>query len=390
MKKNVAIITNIAPLYRLPLYSKILNNKNYNCHFYLGKDNHSGIKQIDFENENIVKFQNLTHFLKNIYYRNKILIWQRGIVKTCLVSTFDAAVITGDLFVISNWLIALILRLKGTKVIFWSHGFYGNESKIKKWIRTLFFSLAHEHLLYERRGKNLMINAGFERNKLHVIFNSLDYEQSLRYRESFTNNLAKEEVYPFFLNSSLPTLIFIGRLTKIKKLDMLIEAIKKIELDGRKVNLLLVGDGNEKTHLINLIRNQNFENQCYLFGPCYSEEQLSKLISNADLCVSPGNVGLTAIHSMSYGTPVLTHGNFANQMPEVGAIKEGYNGLFFEENDFNSLSENIFAWIFQNKLSRDKIRKNCYQVIDLYYNPDYQVKVIENLLKNNPPLKTDI
>ena len=44
--------------------------------------------------------------------------------------------------------------------------------------------------------------------------------------------------------------------------------------------------------------------------------------------VSPGNVGLTAIHSLSYGTPVLTHNNFNNQMPEVESIQPGFNGYF--------------------------------------------------------------
>ena len=53
------------------------------------------------------------------------------------------------------------------------------------------------------------------------------------------------------------------------------------------------------------------------------------------------NVGLTAIHSLSFGTPVLTHNNFDNQMPEVQAINEGENGGFFIENDLEDLIKKI-------------------------------------------------
>ena len=73
-------------------------------------------------------------------------------------------------------------------------------------------------------------------------------------------------------------------------------------------------------------------------------------------------------------------------MPEVGAIIEGNNGCYFKENDVNSMVHEIKDWLFNNLLTRKEISDNCYEIIDTYYNPDYQVKVIENLLENKPPL----
>ena len=49
----------------------------------------------------------------------------------------------------------------------------------------------------------------------------------------------------------------------------------------------------------------------------------------SDLTVSPGNIGLTAIHSLSYGTPVCSHSNFNNQMPESEAIINFEKWFFF-------------------------------------------------------------
>jgi glycosyltransferase involved in cell wall biosynthesis len=95
--------------------------------------------------------------------------------------------------------------------------------------------------------------------------------------------------------------------------------------------------------------------------------------------VSPGNVGLTAIHSLSFGTPVCTHSNFFNQMPEVEVIEEGVTGCFFEENNIESLDNVISKWVNFPK-DRSVIRDNCYQIIDDLYNPYNQLNVIKSLL----------
>ena len=73
-------------------------------------------------------------------------------------------------------------------------------------------------------------------------------------------------------------------------------------------------------------------------------------------------------------------------MPEVGAIIQGNNGCYFTDTDINDMVVQIKGWLFNNKLTRKQIRNNCYAIIDKYYNPDYQIKVIENLLENKPPL----
>ncbi len=119
----------------------------------------------------------------------------------------------------------------------------------------------------------------------------------------------------------------------MKKLDLLLEAINSINEETPKINLIIIGDGPERKDL-EIKGISGIENQWLHFtGACYDEEEIGKYLSKSDLCVSPGNVGLTAVHSLSFGTPVCTHDNMSNQMPEAGAIQDGYNGFFFREND---------------------------------------------------------
>ena len=45
--------------------------------------------------------------------------------------------------------------------------------------------IGNKYLLYEKRGKKLMTRAGFDTNKIFVIYNSLDYELQKEYFENY-------------------------------------------------------------------------------------------------------------------------------------------------------------------------------------------------------------
>ena len=66
-----------------------------------------------------------------------------------------------------------------------------------------------------------MTKAGSNTKNYHVIHNSLNYDRQIELRNS---GLASDVFIQHFGNEN-PVIIFIGRLTKVKQLDMLVEAI---------------------------------------------------------------------------------------------------------------------------------------------------------------------
>lgn len=375
--KKIYNFTNIAPHYRALLWTKLLNSANFDFHFFYGKNKSIQIKEIDFSGESFQNKKGQLNRLKNVWVKGKVLIWQFGVVEKCLFDKPNAAIFLGEFQVLSTWIAMIICKIKGIKVVYWTHGLYGNESQWKRKLRVLFYKTADKLLLYERRGEKLLIAQGIDSCNMSVIFNSLDYDTHRDLREK--KEITQDQKLTFFNNNELPYLIFVGRLTKNKKLDLLINSLQKVNHKRNKVNLLFVGDGDQKTFLSTLVKENKLEEYVYFFGSCYDEAQLASYIYHADLCVSPGNVGLTAIHSLSFGTPVCTHKNYFNQMPEVDAVKEGVTGCFFEENNIASLTEQIENWLSYNS-DRENIRKKCYQIIDTHYNPYYQVNVISELI----------
>lgn len=283
----------------------------------------------------------------------------------------------GNLYSLSTWFLLVILRIMGKKAYLWSHGWYGREGKIKTILKKIFFLLPYKTFLYGNYAKDLMIKEGIPREKLVTIYNSLDYRRQIEIRA----NLNDSDIYKKRFNNSDPVMIYIGRIQKIKKLDLLIEAFFNLRVEDIKCNLVIIGKEVENIGLDVIIKDYKLEEYVWLYGECYEEEKIAELIYNADLCVSPGNVGLTAIHNLTYGTPVITHNNFTNQMPEFEAIQDGKTGLFFKENSADDLKFKIYQWLSFADSKRDLIRSACYKVIDQYYNPFNQIKILKQELK---------
>ena len=176
-------------------------------------------------------------------------------------------------------------------------------------------------------------------------------------------------------------MIFIGRLTPIKRLDLLILALDLLHKRGSDYNLVFVGEGSEYTNLQRMIQEKDLSSRVWFYGSCYDETVNAELIYNADLCIAPGNVGLTAMHSMVYGTPVMTHNDKAWQMPEFEAISAGQTGDFFIRNNVEDMANKIDLWFEKNKDIRERIRRNCFNEIDTFWTPAYQMNILKQQIK---------
>ena len=112
--------------------------------------------------------------------------------------------------------------------------------------------------LYGQYAKNLMIKDGFKEHKLNVVYNSLDYEKTAEIRKA----IHKTNLFENYFSNKLPVIVFIGRIQKNKKLEMLISFLKEQKLKGEIYNLDLIGEGNDKEELLNLLIQTYASNAC--------------------------------------------------------------------------------------------------------------------------------
>ena len=368
INNTICCVLNYAPHYRLSIYLKI--QEHLNCHFYFGSKLQTNIKKIDYS-----KLYNVNE-LKSIWFFNKVYVMV-GLLNL-LFKPYKKYLITGQTNCLSNWIFIPLARLMGKEVYIWNHGWYGKETYFKKIIKKFFYIPVSGFFLYGEYAKNLMIKEGFKENKLKVVYNSLDFEKTKKIRKT----IHKTNLIENYFSNKQPTIIFIGRLQKNKKLEMLITFLKEQQLKGQIYNLILIGDGNNKFELLRQVHCLQLEKQVWFFGACYDEYKIAELIFNADVCVSPGNVGLTAIHALSYGTPVITNNDFSHQMPEFEAIIPNLTGDFFIKDSIQSMNESIENWIKLYPRKTEDLIKNCYTIIDEKYNIFYQIKIFKETLLN--------
>lgn len=309
------------------------------------------------------------------------LLWQKGILRLAWSSEIDTMIFLGNANFLSTWAAAALARLRGKRVLFWTHGWVSEERGVKAVLRKLFYRLANGLLLYGRRAKAIAVCHGFSRSRLYVIFNSLDYETQQAAREAVSLDELRAVRAKFFDDPSVPVLICTSRLTPLRGLEQLIEAMRRLRDQGTPSNLLLVGDGPERERLGKLAHRLGV--RVHFYGACYDERRLAELIMAANMTVAPGQVGLTAIHSLTYGTPVITHGDADYQMPEWEAIEPGETGDYFRRDDIKDLAKVLAQWC-RRSWPDPMLRRRCIDMVDRFYNPRYQSEIIGRAVAGEP------
>ncbi len=365
---KLCIIYNFAQHYRANIFKLI--DSTFNCEWYFG-NTMDNVKKMDYS-----ILSNSVHEMN----KRKIgpFVYQCGV--PCLIKKeFTHYLILPDTRSLSSWLFLIISYLyKKKRVYIWTHGWYGKENRIEKFLKKIMFQLPNGGIFcYGNYARNLMIKEGFNPQKIHTIHNSLFYDKQIEIRKQ----LKETGVYKDHFHNENKNLFFIGRLTAIKKLDQILKAMVICRDKGIEYNLTFIGDGEKTEELKSLTKNLGLEKLVWFYGPCYDENELSSLIYNADLCVAPGNIGLTAMHSMVFGTPCITHNDFPYQMPEFEAIKDGITGTFFQRDNIENLAAQINKWFRNNALKRNDIRNACMQEIDEEWNPYFQIEVLKKKMK---------
>ncbi len=219
----------------------------------------------------------------------------------------------------------------GYKLVVWTHGvkskemlqpFHSWQSKIQLWV----YNKADAVILYSQQRKDILAQYIKQPNKLFVANNTLDtYELERIYNDLKTEG--KEGVQNELDFQNKNNLVFIGRLVADKRLDLLFHAFTELE-NELDVGLHIIGSGPEE----NLVRKYvNGSKNIRYHGPIHELDQSSKYLYAADLMVMPGYVGLSVVHAMAMGCPVVTcvqgeNGPFHS--PEVVYMQHGVNAWF--------------------------------------------------------------
>ncbi len=150
-------------------------------------------------------------------------------------------------------------------------------------------------------------------------------------------------------------LLFVGRLSIQKNVPLLIRSYKKItEKNLRNIELHIVGDGEEKSKIINLIKAEKLENNVILHGALRGK-RLYKIYSNSDIFILTSryeSFGRVLIEAMASGLPIVA----SNILAVRNVVENNKTGLLVKPTpeDFAKAIEKLL----NNSQLREKLIKN--------------------------------
>jgi glycosyltransferase involved in cell wall biosynthesis len=373
----IAIVDRCVPHYRKALYEDLMHREE--CEFWLVAPAQA-IEQLE-----TIPYPNGWRWIDAP--QRKLLgniSWQWGAIKAGFSRQFDTIIIMAIPHNLGNWGCALAARLTGKRLLLWTHGYSSKKHGLKRLLHKSLYRLAHGFLLYGHTGKCRCINAGFSPDRCHVIYNSLDLEQQKYERNRLRESDIVRTREEFFGDARIPMMTCITRMRPMRRLHILLEAHKLLLDRGLDVGMLLIGDGPIQSTLEAQADRLGIRNRIIFYGACYEEETLARLLSACDVCVSPGNIGLTAMHSLVYGVPVITHDDLQQQAPESEAIIPGKTGDFFRIDDPIDLADVLQRWLTKHSAKR-KIQENCKTILDRFYTPQLQAELITRAALGRKP-----
>jgi glycosyltransferase involved in cell wall biosynthesis len=372
-RPRVAIVYHFFPHYRKGVFDAIQHLDVDLTYFADPVERYQGIPSLNFGADRDFRPASVSA-LKSVSFQ-----WRA--VAAAMSPEFDVLVLLANPNFLTTWLAALAGRLTGKRVLFWGHGFLSAKRSIKNYVRKLFFSLAHGQYLYGYRAKCIAQEFGFRARNLYVGFNSLDYQLQLEARRRLLHN------WKLCGPTGEVELLGVSRLTDRCEYDLLLMAVSVAEREsGRKFHLTLIGGGPAEKRLRNLAAE--LEIKVTFVGELYDENAVARYIFEADAVVSPGKVGLTAMHALMFGTPVISHSDMDRQMPEAEAIVHGISGMLFEYADLQGLADCLISIpdVFPD---RNVAREQCFRVVDEIYNPRKQCEVLADAIYGHPARKGD-
>lgn len=234
----------------------------------------------------------------------------------------------------------LAARQLGVKTVVWGHGTSPTETRLRRTVRDRVGTLADACIVYGESVAERLRNSSRYTNKVFVARNAIDQSPI---EAAAAKWVAQPEQLRRFRSDRVPAgaeiILFLSRLRPFKRGDLALEATRALVEEGRNVVLAVIGDGSDRARLEALAATTGISDRVLFLGSIYDESTIAAWALSAAVYLVPGPVGLSLLHALGYGLPVVT--SAAPQSPEIEALQDERNGILFPLNDHSRMVDAI-------------------------------------------------
>ena len=177
------------------------------------------------------------------------------------------------------------------------------------------------------------------KSKVQVIQNGIDLEDI-------------RNIQPHHKSIEPPSILYVGGLSKVKGIDVLLNAVPIIRKKNPNLHIYIAGSGTEEGNLKKVVKKLNLEETVKFLGFISGDEKYS-YYKSVDVCVFPSryeSFGIVLLEAMACGKPVVASN--VGGIPFV--VEDGKTGLLFESGNVEDLAEKVI-FLLQNEELRKKM-----------------------------------
>lgn len=211
-------------------------------------------------------------------------------------------------------------------------------------------------LTMNEKSKDLCIEYGCKR-PIELIPNGTD----MSYPEN-AEEIKQETREQFKLKEDVPTLLFVGRLVKVKNVDFLIDVANELKKKQFNYKLLIVGSGADEETFKKKVESLRLKTQVSFTGKISNRKTLGAIYLTSDLFVFPSfydTDGIVRIEAGVYKTPTMfIEGSIASST--IDRDVNGYVGA----NDASKFADKIIN-IFSHPRKLKEVSQNAYDTLGI-------------------------
>lgn len=329
--RGLSFVQEVFPSYRKHLFDG-LNQQLEGCF-----DLYSGSTPSSFGVENNCEY----HKVVKIYRLGALRVF--GFLSLMDIYSRKNIVHVADFKFTSLWLGLIISALRIRRVFLHGQGGYKNSTVLAKIVYFVSILMSSGYICYNDFCREELKKwlPKFLWSKIFVVNNTLD--RDIRINES------RKLSY-----SERPNVLFIGRVRKKCGILELAEALKPYGICVECVGPIDEAMRAKLTKAGNVI----------LHGACYEYSEVEEIAMKCRVGAYYGDAGLSVVHYMALGLPVVAHGEFKEHMgPEPAYLKDRYNALLFQRNDPRAFSKCVLAF-YQSEELFNSMSQNALKTFD--------------------------
>lgn len=266
--------------------------------------------------------------------------WQQSQLDAVDRATADVVCFDWDVHYASLVPALLQAKRRGVATMLFGHGTSKNDGTWKAAPRYALANLADVLVTYSHSAREAYLARGWPADRVFAAPNALDCDAIEAARADVL--AAPAELAQFKKDHGLadvPVILFVSRLDPPRRVDVLFRACASLRAVPFRV--AIVGDGPAREELEKLAIDLGIRHLVVFAGAVYEERELAKWFCSADVFAFPSYMGLSALHALAYGVPVVTGNDRWAHGPEVEAVIHGQSGLLFAHNEPADLARSL-------------------------------------------------